>query len=158
VVDVNDVIRETLALTARYDALQQARVEVRLAEQPLRVDADPKQIQQVFTNLILNAAEALPPGGTITIRSGEDLTGGSVRVEVEDTGRGIPRDCLARVFEPFFTTKGRGKGTGLGLSVSLGIVQKHGGTIDIESEPERGTTVRVALPRAREPRPGAGGA
>ncbi len=157
VVDVNDVMRETLALTARYDALQQARVEVRLADRPLQVDADPKQIQQVFTNLILNAAEALPPGGTITITSGLDPSGGSVRVEVRDTGRGIPRECLARVFEPFFTTKGRGKGTGLGLSVSLGIVQKHGGSIDIESEPERGTTVRVALPAAREARPVAGG-
>jgi len=158
VVDVNEVMRETLSLTARYDALQQARVEVRLAEGPLQVDADPKQLQQVFTNLILNAAEALPAGGTITIRSGEDSGGGSVQVEVADDGRGIPRECLARVFEPFFTTKGRGQGTGLGLSVSLGIVQKHGGAIDIESEPDRGTTVRVALPKAREPRVVPGGA
>ncbi|HXY42012.1 MAG TPA: ATP-binding protein [Vicinamibacteria bacterium] len=157
VVDVNEVMRETLALTGRYDALQDAHVEVRLCDQPLRVDADPKQIQQVFTNLVQNAAEALPVGGTITISSGFDAAGGSVRVEVRDNGRGIPRECLARVFEPFFTTKGRGKGTGLGLSVSLGIVQKHGGTIDIESEPDRGTTVSVSLPLAGEPRRVPGG-
>jgi two-component system NtrC family sensor kinase len=157
IVDVNEVMRETLSLTARYEALSLARVDVRLAERPLLVDADPKQIQQVFTNVILNAAEAQQPGGTITIVTGEESTGGLVTVKVVDTGKGIPRECLNRVFEPFFTTKGRGQGTGLGLSVSLGIVQKHGGAIDIESEPERGTTVTITLPAVRQqPEAGAG--
>ncbi len=159
IVDVSEVVRETLALTARYEALAQVRVEVRLAQAPLFVDADAKQLQQVFTNLILNAAEAMRPGGTITVTSDEDSSGGFAVVKVEDTGKGIPRECLPRVFEPFFTTKGSGKGTGLGLSVSLGIVRKHDGAIDIESEEDRGTTVTITIPRV-EPQPAsrAGGA
>ncbi len=80
-------------------------------------------------------------------------------VRVADTGKGIPKECLARVFEPFFTTKGTGKGTGLGLSVSLGIVQKHDGAIEIESEPEQGTRVTITIPRVQpQAAPGAGGA
>jgi two-component system NtrC family sensor kinase len=146
-VDVNQVVRDTLALTAKYEALSSLSVNVALHDAPLFVNADPKQIMQVFANLILNAAEATRPGGTIRVTSDEDSSGGFCVVAVRDTGKGIPKDCLNRVFEPFFTTKGTGKGTGLGLSVSLGIVQRHGGAIEIESDEGRGTTVSVILPR-----------
>ncbi len=149
VVDVNQVMRETLALTARYEALSQIRLDVRLSATPLLVNADPTQIQQVFTNVILNAAEATPAGGAITIGTDEDSSGGFVVVRVEDTGKGIPEPFVDRVFEPFFTTKGTGKGTGLGLSVSLGIIQKHDGAIDLESREGEGTKVTITLPRAR---------
>jgi two-component system NtrC family sensor kinase len=159
IVDVNQVMRETLALTARYDALAQVHVDVHLADISLLVNADPKQIQQVFTNVILNAAEATRPESTISITTDDDSSGGFVVVRVADTGKGIPKECLARVFEPFFTTKGTGKGTGLGLSVSLGIVQKHDGAIEIESEPEKGTRVTITIPRVQpQTAPGAGGA
>jgi signal transduction histidine kinase len=148
VVDVNQVLRETLSLTARYDALAQVRMELRFSETPLRVNADAKQLQQVFTNVILNAAEASRPGGSITISTDEDSSGGFALVRVQDTGKGIPEQYLNRVFEPFFTTKGTGKGTGLGLSVSLGIIQRHNGAIDIESWEGRGTRLTITIPIA----------
>ena len=108
------------------------------------VECLPFQINQVFMNLLVNAAQAIEQHGTITIRSGcED---GQVRVAISDSGKGIDPRQLNRIFEPFFTTKPVGIGTGLGLSVSYGIIQKHGGSIDVESEPGRGSTFTVRLP------------
>jgi signal transduction histidine kinase len=89
----------------------------------------------------------------IRVETDEDSSGGFVQIRVVDSGKGIPKEHINRVFEPFFTTKGTGKGTGLGLSVSLGIVQKHEGTIEIESEEGKGTAVTVLLPRTGEVRP-----
>jgi two-component system, NtrC family, sensor kinase len=103
------------------------------------------ELNQVFMNLMVNAAHAIgPQRGTITIRSGQDLD--RVWVEVEDTGSGIPRENLSRIFDPFFTTKPVGKGTGLGLSLSYGIVQKHNGLLEVDSELGVGTRFRVTLP------------
>ncbi|MCF8152154.1 MAG: PAS domain S-box protein [Burkholderiaceae bacterium] len=106
----------------------------------------PPQLNQVFMNLLVNAAQATPEGrhGTITIRCGAEAEG--VWVEISDTGAGIPEKILKQIFDPFFTTKPIGKGTGLGLSLSYGIVQKHGGTIKVESEVGVGTTFRISLP------------
>ena len=104
----------------------------------------PSQINQVFLNLLMNAVQAIDTKGTITIRTG--LQGDGVWVEVADTGKGIPPELIKRIFDPFFTTKPVGKGTGLGLSVSYGIVQKHGGRIEVSSEVGKGTTMRVWLP------------
>ena len=145
--DINGVLRDTLALISRYEAMSAMNTEVKLAANPLWVNADAKQLQQVFANLLINAAEATRPPGTITVTTDEDSSGGFVVITVRDTGKGIPKEFMQRVFEPFFTTKGSGKGTGLGLSVSLGIVQHHNGTIEIESQEGQGTTVRVILPR-----------
>lgn len=102
------------------------------------------QLNQVFMNLLVNAAHAIETTGTITVRTGfqDDL----VRVEIEDTGHGISRENMTRIFDPFFTTKPVGKGTGLGLSLSYSIVQKHGGRIEVESEVGKGTVFRVMLP------------
>ena len=113
------------------------------------VDCIPAQLNQVFMNLLVNAAQAIAERGSIAIRTGCD--GERVWVEVADSGQGIAPDHLKRIFEPFFTTKPIGKGTGLGLSVSYGIVKKHGGHIDVSSEPGHGTTFRVWLPIARQP-------
>ena len=110
------------------------------------VDAD--QVQQVFLNLVENAIQATASGGPITIRSVRRTTPPEIVVTVEDTGAGMPPEQQARIFEPFYTTKA--KGTGLGLFVAHGIVQRHGGTIEVESEPGRGTRFRVALPGAQE--------
>jgi len=98
----------------------------------------------VFMNLLVNAAQAIEEQGVITIRSGR--SGDEVWMEVADTGKGIAPELINRIFDPFFTTKPVGKGTGLGLSLSYGIVQKHGGRIEVKSEVGKGTAMRVWLP------------
>jgi len=104
----------------------------------------PSQLDQVFMNLLINAAQAIEVRGTVTIRTGQE--GDSVWVSVSDTGKGIPPENIPHLFDPFFTTKPVGKGTGLGLSVSYNIVEKHGGKIEVQSEVGKGTTFRVWLP------------
>jgi len=114
------------------------------------------ELNQVFLNLLVNAAHAVDKDrGTITVRTGADCAGepgdggdggDRVWVEVEDDGCGIPKENLSRIFDPFFTTKAIGKGTGLGLSLSYGIVKKHAGRIDVDSQPGRGTRFRVTIP------------
>jgi signal transduction histidine kinase len=104
----------------------------------------PAQLNQVFMNLLINAGQAIEENGKITIRTGQD--GDTVWVEVEDTGKGVKPEHLNRIFDPFFTTKPVGKGTGLGLSISFGIVQKHGGRIEVKSEEGHGAVFRVVLP------------
>jgi len=108
------------------------------------VECLPSQLNQVFMNLLVNAAHAIAERGTITLRTG--TAGDEVWIEVADTGSGIPPENLGRIFDPFFTTKPVGKGTGLGLSLSYGIMQKHHGRIEVASAPGRGTTFRVVLP------------
>ena len=108
----------------------------------------PQQLNQVFVNLLVNAAQAIPERGKIWIRT--YINNGDVVVEVEDTGRGILPENIGKVFEPFFTTKAVGDGTGLGLSVSYGIVKKHGGRIDVQSIVGKGTTFRILLPSRKD--------
>ncbi len=148
--DLREELDGTLELI-RYQ-FRKRGVEVRreLADDVPPVHADRQQLRQVFLNLLTNAADAMPQGGTLTLRvhaaEPDDEDGRDrVVVEVGDTGVGIPPENLARVTEPFFTTKGD-KGTGLGLAICKRIVQEHEGTLGVESEPGRGTTVRVALP------------
>jgi signal transduction histidine kinase len=105
------------------------------------------QVNQVFMNLLVNAAQAIEERGTITVRSGSE--GDSAWVEIQDTGKGMAAETVKRIFEPFFTTKPVGKGTGLGLSLSYDIiVKRHGGHFDVRSAPGEGTTFRVWLPIA----------
>jgi signal transduction histidine kinase len=104
----------------------------------------PQQLNQVFLNLLLNAAQAIPERGTITVRT--RARGDRVAVEVVDTGTGIASENLKRIFDPFFTTKPVGKGTGLGLHLALGIVQKHDGELRVTSAPGQGSTFSVVLP------------
>ena len=106
------------------------------------------QVNQVFMNLLVNAAQAIPEHGTITLRSG--CVGDKAWISISDTGQGVPQELMTRIFDPFFTTKPVGKGTGLGLSVSYGIIAKHGGHIDVQSEPGQGATFTVWLPVRRQ--------
>jgi signal transduction histidine kinase len=109
------------------------------------VECLPSQINQVFMNLLVNAAHAIgETRGTITVRTSCDLQ--NVWIEIIDNGSGIPKANLSRIFDPFFTTKPVGKGTGLGLSLSYGIIKKHHGNIEVESEVDQGTTFRISLP------------
>ena len=108
------------------------------------VECMPSQLNQVFMNLLVNAAQSIESHGTITIRTGK--SGAEAWFEVVDTGKGIPPEDLNQIFDPFFTTKPVGQGTGLGLSVSYGIVQKHGGRIEVKSTQGKGTSMRVWLP------------
>jgi signal transduction histidine kinase len=113
----------------------------------------PSRLNQVFLNLLVNAGQSIDGNGRITISTGVDQD--EAWIAVADTGCGIPAENLNRIFDPFFTTKPVGQGTGLGLSVSHAIVRKHGGRIDVESEPGRGTRfiVRLPLTQSRAPAP-----
>lgn len=115
-----------------------------------QIECFPFQLNQVFMNLLVNAAHAIETRGTITLRTGQDDQ--TVWVEVQDTGKGIKPEHLQKIFEPFFTTKPVGQGTGLGLSLSYGIVKKHDGRIEVQSEVGKGTTFRIVLPKNGAPK------
>ena len=143
--NINDGIDSTLNVVWA-ELKYKAEVLREFAQLP-PVRCIPAQVNQVFMNLLVNAAQAIDGRGKITVRSGVD--GGSVWVEVEDTGKGMAPDVAKRIFEPFFTTKPIGKGTGLGLSLSYDIiVKRHGGHFDVSSEPGKGSRFRVTLPIA----------
>jgi signal transduction histidine kinase len=143
-VDVNKVLYDVISLLEHQ--LEKTRIKVRreFAEHLPRVRGNENRLQQVFFNLILNAKDAMPSGGWLTLETRADDD--TVIVEVKDTGVGIRREHIKRIYDPFFTTKGIGRGTGLGLSVSYGILQEHGGAIFVDSVPGKGTTFQVALP------------
>jgi len=142
--DLNEVVRQTLRLLGNRRAFQQITIEEELAEDLPNVDGDMNQLQQVVLNLSLNACEAMPDGGTLTVRT--SVKSGRVLVRVADTGCGIRHEHLSQIFEPFFSTKPVGKGTGLGLSISYGIIQQHGGALEVASEEGAGTTFTITLP------------
>jgi len=111
---------------------------------------DSSQVQQIFTNIILNAAEAIDGQGEVTIATRTAESGEFIEIEFTDTGCGIPQENLDKIFDPFFTTKEVGRGTGLGLAVSYGIIARHRGTIEVKSNPGKGTTFIVRLPLKSE--------
>jgi two-component system, NtrC family, sensor kinase len=145
-VDVNAVINDVLSLLEHQ--LKTGRIQVRkeLATALPAVLGIEYKLQQVFLNLFLNARDAMPKGGWLTIatRAADDVA----TIEVADTGSGIPAEQLSRIYDPFFTTKDIGKGTGLGLSITYGIVQEHGGSIACDSAPGQGTRFTLTLPLA----------
>jgi two-component system NtrC family sensor kinase len=131
--------------------LLKARIEVKfnLEDDLPCVKGNQGKLQQVFLNLFLNARDAMEHGGILAIATrSEDHV---ARVDVADTGLGIAPENVARIYDPFFTTKAARKGTGLGLSVSYGIIQEHGGTIEVQSQPGTGTRFHLDFPLARKP-------
>jgi len=143
-VDVVELIRASLRLVGNELILTNIEAQTELADDLPRVRGHFRNLQQLFLNLFLNAIQAMPEGGRLSV-SARVENGESVRVDVADTGCGIPKECVDRIFEPFFTTKPMGQGTGLGLSVSYGIIQEVGGRITVESESGKGTTFSVFL-------------
>jgi PAS domain S-box-containing protein len=149
--EIQQIVRDTFPKTLRFD--------LKTERSPWTLTGDPTQLHQVLLNLCVNARDAMPNGGTITLRidntmldetyssmNPEAKPGPYVAISVADTGTGIPANIRDRIFEPFFTTKDIGKGTGLGLSTSLGIVQNHGGFITVASDMGKGSTFKIYLP------------
>ncbi len=146
--DAHEVLRSTLHLLGRPLATAGVDVQLEFAPVVARLHADPDQLQQVFTNIILNAQQAMPQGGVLAIASRKVLAGRDphLEIEFEDTGPGIAEKHLSRIFEPFFSTKGVGKGTGLGLAICYSILRQHGGAIRAENVSGRGARFVVNLP------------
>jgi two-component system NtrC family sensor kinase len=146
-IDVARVLDDTLQLLEPQLRRSQIELVRRYDNDAPEAYANAGKLQQVFTNLILNARDAIPDGGRIIVSTGtaED---GSLLVEITDTGIGIAPENVAKIYDPFYTTKGVGQGTGLGLAVSYGIVQEHAGRISVDSTPGQGTTFRITLPTA----------
>lgn len=146
-----DLAESTLRL-CRSEILARAQLTLERAESPV-IRGDPVQLGQVLLNLLINAAQAIPDGEDVSlhrIRLCIDSANGWARVRVSDTGKGIPPEDRERIFEPFFSTRSGEGGTGLGLAIVRDVVQRHGGKIEVESEPGRGTTMTVLLPAAAD--------
>jgi two-component system NtrC family sensor kinase len=140
-VDVNAAIGEALFLIANQSRMQNVTLQQALSPVP-PIEADFGQIRQALVNILINACDAMPSGGTLHVAT--ERVGEQVEISVRDTGVGIAPDDLKKVLDPFFTTKE--KGTGLGLSVVYGIVERHGGALRIDSTPGQGTVVTITLP------------
>jgi two-component system NtrC family sensor kinase len=146
-----DLVDDTLKLIkGEMPANVELRVEV---PEDIRLELDPRRIQQAMVNLILNGVQAMEDGGVLNIYACKNEVKGELCFRVQDTGKGIPEEDLSKIFDPFFTTKEVGKGTGLGLSITHGIIEQHGGRIQVESKQDTGTTFTVFLPiHLRDPR------
>jgi PAS domain S-box-containing protein len=154
--DLNDLLDKTLSFSLKHPLLSSnSSVAIKVLRDfehgiPETM-ADPMQLQQVFLNLLLNAIEAMPDGGALAVKTSHNRSSNSIDIAIADTGKGIGPETLDRIFQPFFTSKR--KGTGLGLAITRRLVEEHGGTIHVESTPERGTVFNVslqALPKIEE--------
>ncbi|MCJ7770062.1 ATP-binding protein, partial [Candidatus Bathyarchaeota archaeon] len=142
--DVNEALDKSINLISHQAGMQNVKIEKKTQPDLPKIMIDTGQIQQVFMNILLNAIEAMPEGGALTVHLGvEDK---AIVIGFTDTGVGIPDENLSKIFDPFFTTKKQGKGTGLGLSVSYGIVEKHKGNLEVKSRVGKGATFTVKLP------------
>ncbi len=153
VIDLNELVTDSARLLRRLIG-EDIILAVITSAKPIRVKVDPGQLEQVIMNLFVNARDAMPSGGRLTIETSTvknpESSRSVARLSVSDTGYGISEDVKQKVFEPFFTTKGVGKGTGLGLAVVHGVVTQSGGKIEIESSREHGTTFHIDLPLISE--------
>jgi PAS domain S-box-containing protein len=143
-INLNEVIGRAFNLVSHSAEIEHVKVARELNPALPEVMADPDQLQQVLTNLMLNAIQAMPDGGTLTLRTSADNQG-RVRIDVQDTGIGISKENMKKLFTPFFTTKKEVKGVGLGLAVAHGIIQRHRGKIEVESEEGKGSTFTIYL-------------
>jgi len=147
-VDINEVIESTLLIMKTQALVHKVKVMKNLTDDLPQIMVDVGKIKQVFTNVVLNALDAMSDGGVLTITSRTSSDNNCVEIMFQDNGRGIVKENLRRIFDPFFTTKGT-KGTGLGLSISYGIIQQHNGVIEVQSEVGKGTMITMRLPLLR---------
>jgi two-component system NtrC family sensor kinase len=145
-VDVNAVVNDVLALLEHQLELGRIKVRRDLTSAPPVVVGTEHKLQQVFLNLFLNARDAMPKGGWLSVST--RVESDKAIIEVSDTGLGIPAEHLSRIYDPFFTTKSLGHGTGLGLSITYGIIREHDGTIAVESSVGQGTRFTLSMPLA----------
>ena len=144
--DVNYILQECVSLVENQALFHNIRIIKNFDTKLPMAVMDPSQIERVFMNIIINAAEAMNGNGCLTLTTTSVESGKFVRITFSDTGQGITKEDLERVFDPFFTTKEVGHGTGLGLAISYGIIKEHKGTVRVESEVGKGTTFSVRLP------------
>ena len=144
--DINRILARTLFLLENQTLFHNIAIVRDFGESLPPVQADIQQLNHMFMNLILNAAQAMQGSGRLDLKTAVDADAHHVRIEICDTGPGIDPEILPHIFEPFFTTKDAGEGTGLGLSMAYSIAQSHGGKIQVDSRPDRGTTFVVTLP------------
>ena len=143
-INVNDILQQILKLIRRQKEFMNVAIEENYSNNIPIINGDKNQLQQVFLNILLNAGEAISKSGKITISTSSNEN--HILITIEDTGCGIKKEDLNKIFDPFYTSKPPGKGTGLGLSISYGIIQQHGGDIECESEPGKGTVFNILLP------------
>jgi two-component system NtrC family sensor kinase len=148
---VNELLERSIMLSQHKMALQNIHVKTDLDPKLPLIAGDFNQLQQCTINLIFNAIDAMPQGGTLTVSSSFRPDEGVVQIRVEDSGCGIPEEDLPNIFEPFFTTKTEGKGLGLGLSTVWGIIDRHKGTVQVESTVGKGTAFTIQLPQEKRP-------
>jgi two-component system NtrC family sensor kinase len=146
VLNINGVIEQAFSFMREHALLHNITIHKEFSSSMLICEGDNNQLLQVFTNMIINASQAMDGKGTISIRASKDKLEGKIYVEISDTGCGIPKENIHRIFEPFFTTKEEGKGTGLGLSTVRDILEKHGGDIRVKFTCPEGTTFLIELP------------
>jgi signal transduction histidine kinase len=148
-IDVNKLLNDTMQLLEPQIRKSNIVIERQFAEVPPRIHGSAGKLQQVFTNLVMNARDAILNEGTITLRTSYQNEN-EVLVEVQDDGTGIDPEDINKIYDPFFTTKAVGSGTGLGMAVSYGIVQEHLGTITATSEVGKGTTFKLVFPVSKK--------
>ena len=146
VVDVNKVLDAAVNFSLKSNP-RPIQVLISKAEDIPATVADPMQLQQVFLNLLLNAADAMPDGGNLVVKTVYDKAEDAIWIYISDTGKGIDRKILDKIFQPFFTTKS--KGTGLGLAISKRLIEQHGGTMSAENNPDAGAKFTISLPVKR---------
>jgi PAS domain S-box-containing protein len=142
--DLNDVVTESVVLTRKQAAFNDVAVEEKLAKDPPFINMDKDQIEQALINLILNAIEATAPGGKVTVGTRFVPGAESVELTISDSGKGISEEDMGKIFDPFFTT--RESGTGLGLAITHGIIEQHGGMIEVDSKVGQGTRFTIKMP------------
>jgi two-component system NtrC family sensor kinase len=145
--DINAVLDECVALLENQALFHNIRITKDFEEDLPMVEVDPSQMQQVFMNMIINAAEAMDESGYLELVTRFDPEEEVLAIEITDTGQGISEENVEKLFDPFFTTKEVGHGTGLGLAISYGIIKEHEGTISVDTAVDQGTTFLIQLPK-----------
>lgn len=148
-IDLNDIIDKTITFSLKHPSLSSnnstgIKVLKDFDDNLPKTMADPMQLQQAFLNLLLNAVDAMPDGGTLTVKTSHHAEVNSIQIAISDTGKGIDKGVMNKIFQPFFTTKS--KGTGLGLAITKRLIEQHGGSISVENNPGRGVIFNIFFP------------